>query len=75
MKHQKIKEIYKSIFESYSNPSLENHIKKIIELDSFLPYSSTFFCITNTQELMFEYISKNFKTCLGINPIELKKKE
>lgn len=74
MKHQKIKEIYKSIFESYSNPSLENHIKKIIELDSFLPYSSTFFCITNTQELKFEYISKNFKTCLGINPIELKKK-
>ena len=68
MKYDQIKEFYKTIFESYDKPSLETHIKKIIELDTFLPYSSTFFCITNTQELKFEYISKNFNSCLGIDP-------
>lgn len=74
MKYQEIQEAYKSIFESYSKPSLETHIQKIIELDQFLPYSSTFFCITNTQDLKFEYISKNFKACLGIEPMELEAK-
>lgn len=74
MKHQEIKEVYKSIFESYSKPSLEVHIQKLIELDNFLPYSSTFFCLTNTQDLKFEYISKNFKVCLGLDPVELKAK-
>lgn len=68
MKYNQIKEHYKTIFESYDKPSLEDHIQKIIELDTFLPYSSTFFCITNTQELKFEYISKNFNSCLGIDP-------
>lgn len=62
-----IKKVYKNIFESYYKPSLEEHIKKIIELDAYLPYSSTFFCITNTQNLTFEYISKNMFSCLGIN--------
>ena len=68
MEYDQIKELYKTIFESYDKPSLETHIKKIIELDTYLPYSSTFFCITNTQELKFEYISKNFNSCLGIDP-------
>jgi len=68
MKYNQIKEHYKTIFESYDKPSLEDHIQKIIELDTFLPYCSTFFCITNTQELKFEYISKNFNSCLGIDP-------
>lgn len=74
MKYHDIKEIYKSIFKSYSKPSLETHIKKIIELDKFLPYSSTYFCITNTQELKFEYISKNFNACLGFDAEDLKAK-
>ncbi|WP_055436987.1 LuxR C-terminal-related transcriptional regulator [Lacinutrix algicola] len=74
MEYQEIQEVYKSIFESYSKPSLETHIQKIIELDQFLPYSSTFFCITNTQDLKFEYISKNFKACLGLDSVELKAK-
>ena len=52
-----IKNIYKDIFKSYDKPSLEKHISKIIELDEYLPYSSTFFCVTNTQNLTFEYIS------------------
>ena len=62
-----IKSVYKDIFKSYDKPSLEEHINKIIELDAYLPYSSTFFCITNTQDLTFEYISKNMLSCLGLD--------
>ncbi|TXE17513.1 LuxR family transcriptional regulator [Psychroserpens burtonensis] len=72
MKYYQIKDLYTSIFKSYEKPSLETHIKKIMDLDSYLPYSSTFFCITNTQSLEFEYISKNFKACLGLDSNELK---
>ena len=72
MEYAQIKQLYKSIFESYDRPSLETHIKKIIDLDFYLPYSSTFFCVTNTQDLIFEYISKNFNTCLGLDPNDLK---
>ncbi|MEP3838028.1 MAG: LuxR C-terminal-related transcriptional regulator [Algibacter sp.] len=67
-----IKHAYKEIFKSHDNPALEKHIEKIIELDVYLPYSSTFFCITNTQNLSFEYISKNMKACLGIDSNDLK---
>ncbi|MAX70340.1 MAG: helix-turn-helix transcriptional regulator [Flavobacteriaceae bacterium] len=74
MNHHQIKELYKTIFESYDKPSLQKHIEKIIEMDSFLPYSSTFFCITNTQDLTFEYISKNYASCTGLDPNELKNK-
>jgi DNA-binding CsgD family transcriptional regulator len=74
MKYTQIKKLYDYIFKSYDKPSLEKHIEKIIEMDKFLPYSSTFFCITNTQELAFEYISKNFKACLGLDADELKAK-
>lgn len=69
-----IKSVYKDIFESYDKPSLEEHINKIIELDAYLPYSSTFFCITNTQNLSFEYISKNMNSCLGLNIEDMKSK-
>ncbi|RAJ17179.1 LuxR C-terminal-related transcriptional regulator [Olleya aquimaris] len=72
MKYSQIKEFYKTIFKSYDNPSLETHIKKLMELDTYLPYSSTFFCVTNTQELKFEYISKNFNSCLGLDAKLLK---
>ena len=72
MKYSKIKELYSTIFDSYAKPSLETHIKKIIELDQFLPYSSTFFCVTNTQDLTFEYVSKNFTSCLGLDDNDLK---
>lgn len=67
MKPSDIKSAYKEIFQSYDNPSLQYHIQKIIELDAYLPYSSTFFCITNTQKLTFEYVSKNYKSCLGLD--------
>lgn len=64
----KIKKIYSKIFDSYGCNLVEKHISKIIELDEFLPYSSTFFCVTNTQTLSFEYISKNLKSCVGLSP-------
>ncbi len=69
-----IKSVYKDIFKSYDKPSLEEHINKIIELDAYLPYSSTFFCVTNTQNLSFEYISKNMFSCLGLNSDLIKTK-
>ncbi len=72
MKYSQIKTLYNNIFKSYEKPSLETHIKKLIELDRYLPYSSTFFCVTNTQDLKFEYISKNLCSCLGIDPSLLK---
>ena len=71
---ENIKDNYQDIFKSYYNSSLEEHIKKIIELDTFLPYSSTFFCITNTQTLSYEYISKNMTACLGLDYETLKNK-
>ncbi|MBU2949543.1 LuxR C-terminal-related transcriptional regulator [Tamlana agarivorans] len=74
MKGDSIRDIYKEIFSSHDHPSLEKHIEKIIELDVFLPYSSTFFCITNTQDLTFEYVSKNIHACLGLDGMEVKAK-
>jgi len=71
MKYKEIKNVYEAIFESYDKPSLETHIQKLIESDKYLPYSSTFFCITNTQSLTFEYISKNYKSCLGLDHTDL----
>ena len=67
-----IKNTYNQIFESYGKPSLEEHIQKIIELDACLPHSSTFLCITNTQDLTFEYVSKNMSACLGLDAEDLK---
>ncbi|TVZ58855.1 PAS domain-containing protein [Flavobacteriaceae bacterium MAR_2010_105] len=73
MFHQEIKRIYKDIFQSYDSHYLVNDFQKIMEFDSNLPHDSTFFCITNTQSLTFEYISKNMTPCLGIESDELKR--
>ncbi len=62
-----IKKIYEKIFSSFGSAGLSNHIQKLIELDKILPYSSTFFCVTNTQYLKFEYISKNMPALLGFD--------
>ncbi|WP_339632470.1 helix-turn-helix transcriptional regulator [Bizionia echini] len=67
MLYKNIKKIYHDIFKSYAHPELDTHIKKIMELDVYLPYSSTFFCITNTQNLTFEFVSKNMTACLGLD--------
>lgn len=73
MKPFDIKSNYEAIFKSYDDPMLEAHINKLIELDAYLPYSSTFFCITNTQKLTFEYVSKNYQSCLGLDANKLLK--
>ena len=67
MKNRNINQQYNDIFDSYPNIRFDDHILKIIELDSFLPYNSTFYCITNTVKQSFEYISKNFTSCTGLD--------
>lgn len=68
-----IKDIYKEIFETYPKIELKEHIKKIIELDFYYPYNTTFFCITNTVYQNFEYVSKNFTSCTGLKKEDLLK--
>lgn len=67
-----IKRIYKKIFQYHGNINLEERIQKIIELDTILPYNSTFFCVTNTQMLTFEFVSKNLTALLGYTVNEIK---
>lgn len=69
MKSSKINAIYNDIFETYPKVEIEEHIKKLIELDYYYPFNSTFYCITNTVHQNFEYISKNFTACTGL-PID-----
>ncbi|GAB1308711.1 hypothetical protein KH5_13940 [Urechidicola sp. KH5] len=66
-----IKEIYQEIFKSYGHIDLSSRIQKIIDLDRFLPYSSTFFSVTNTRDLSFHYISKNVFSILGYTQQEI----
>ena len=68
-----IEEVYSEIFGSYGSNILKEHIRKMLEFDHILPYDSTFFCVTNTQDLTFEYVSKNVISCLGISQKALKK--
>lgn len=61
---------YSEIFETYQEfkgDFLESHISKLRELDHYIPHSSTFFCITNTTTRSFEYVSKNFQPCTGLD--------
>lgn len=67
-----IEEAYSEIFGSYGSNILKEHIRKMLEFDHILPYDSTFFCVTNTQDLTFEYVSKNVISCLGVSQKELK---
>ncbi|MDP5092074.1 MAG: LuxR C-terminal-related transcriptional regulator [Polaribacter sp.] len=66
-----INTVYKEIFSSYPNIEVKDHIKKLIELDSYYPYNTTFFCITNTVNQNFEYVSKNFTACTGLSRDEM----
>jgi DNA-binding CsgD family transcriptional regulator len=72
MRINQIKDFYKSIFKSSDKPCLEKHIQEIIDLDDYLPFNSTFFCVMNSHTLEFEYVSKNFKACVGLDPDMLK---
>lgn len=74
MSYDKIKDLYNSIFKSYEKPCFDQCIKKIKDLENYLPSNSTFFSIVNSQTMGFEYVTKNFKTCLGLDPNLLKQK-
>lgn len=67
METNKINSVYNKIFKTYPKVEIEEHIKKLIELDFYYPYNATFFCITNTVHQNFEYISKNFTACTGLS--------
>ncbi len=67
MRSDKINSIYNEIFDTYPKVEIEEHIKKLIELDFYYPYNSTYYCITNTVHQSFEYVSKNFTACTGLS--------
>lgn len=58
---------YDEIFDTYPDIKIADHILKLIELDYFLPYNATFYCVTNTVSKSFEYVSKNFTACTGLS--------
>ena len=77
MMDQKIISDYAEIFETYQEfkgDFLEEHVAKLKELDQYIPHSSTFFCITNTTTRSFEYVSKNFHPCTGLDTHEMLQK-
>lgn len=59
--------LYQDIFDTYPSIEIKEHINKLIELDYYYPFNTTFFCITNTPKQSFEYISKNFTACTGLS--------
>lgn len=67
MNSNSINSVYNKIFNSYPKVEIKEHIKKLIELDFYYPHNTTFFCITNTVNQSFEYVSKNFKVCTGLS--------
>lgn len=67
MNSKAINSIYTEIFDTYPNVEIKEHINKLIELDFYYPYNTTFFCITNTANQNFEYVSKNFTACTGLS--------
>ncbi|MEB8345400.1 PAS domain-containing protein [Flavobacteriaceae bacterium KMM 6898] len=69
-----MKETYSALFKSYGEVTLDHQIKKLTELDAYMPYNSTFFSLINTTKLSFDFMSKNFEVCIGINPQEMKAK-
>jgi DNA-binding CsgD family transcriptional regulator len=65
--------IYRKIFNCINNPILNKEdLWQIIESDNAIAYNPNFFCIINSDDFSFEYISKNMYTCLGMTEIELK---
>ena len=67
MDNQSINEVYNTIFDTYNSQVIKEHINKLIELDHYFPFNSTFFCITNSPNQSFEYVSKNFTACTGLS--------
>lgn len=55
-----------STFREFKGETLEKHVEKLRELDQLIPHSATFFCVTNTSDRSFEYVSKNFEPTMMI---------
>jgi len=58
-------DIFKT-FKEFKGETLEKHVVKLQEIDQLFPHSATFFCITNTSDQSFEYVSKNFSPATGL---------
>ena len=67
---ENIIESYSDIFETFKEfkgETLEKHVEKLRDLDRLIPHSSTFFCVTNTSDQSFEYVSKNFEPAIHLD--------
>ena len=63
-------DLFKEVFETnkeYKGTVIEEHINKLRELDKYLPPMESFFIVTNTSKLMYEFTSKNFEYALGLD--------
>lgn len=63
-------DLFKEVFNThkeYLGTVVEFHIQKLRELDAFLPPMQSFFIITNTSKLTYEFVSKNFEVALGLD--------
>lgn len=62
-------DLFKEVFNTqkeYLGTVIETHIQKLRELDNFLPPMHSFFIVTNTSKLTYEFVSKNFELSLGL---------
>ena len=63
-------DIFDEVFESnkeFRGTIVEQHIKKLRDLDEFLPPSCSFFILTNTTQNNYPFVSKNFIYNLGLD--------
>ena len=63
-------DLFKEVFNTYKEYQgtvIEYHIQKLRELDAFLPPMESFFIVTNTSKLIYEFVSKNFEIALGLD--------
>lgn len=68
-----LKTLYQNLFERVECNIQSKYFEKIIALDEYIPYNSTFFCIVNTKDLTFKYISKWMHQCIGFDENTFKK--
>lgn len=65
---------YQDIFNSktgFENFSLDNQIKKLKEMDLYLPATQSFFLLINSAEFSYHFVSKNFEAITGFSKKEM----
>lgn len=63
-------DLFDEIFSTqkeYEGTVVEKHIKKLKELDKYLPPMNSFFIVSNTTKQVYEFVSKNFEFSLGLD--------